>query len=259
MKSPLPPVLFEDATLLALDKPAGLLVSRDHWDAERANLMDLVRARLSPDWFNTHRLDREASGVLLCAKGKPVVRELCRLIESGGAGKEYVAIVQGSPADDQGVIQLRMEPDPAWPGRMRVARGAGAGKPAETRYEAMERWRGYTLLRLRPLTNRTHQIRVHLSASGWPIVADRFYGGKPLYLSWLKPKYKFKENKPERPLMGRLALHAQRLSFPHPLTAAPVAIEAPLPKDFRVAIRYLQQWAGYGPAPVRAATPAQPD
>lgn len=257
MKSPLPPILFEDATLLAFDKPAGLLVSPDRRDAERANLMDLVRARLSPDWSNTHRLDREASGVLLCARGKPALREVCRLLESGGASKEYMALVQGSPADEQGVIRLRLEPDPAWPGRTRVAHGR-SGKPAETRYSVMERWRGYALLRLEPLTNRTHQMRIHLSASGWPIVADRFYGGKPLYLSWLKPKYKFKKNKPERPLMGRLALHAQRLSFTHPLAAAPVAIEAPLPKDFRVAIRYLQQWASSSrPARIRATASAQ--
>ena len=242
MKTILPPVLFEDDTLIAFDKPSGLLVAPDRWDKERENLMTVVHQRLNPEWFNVHRLDHDASGVLLCAKGKDAVRYMCRVFNAGSITKDYIAIVQGGPIEASGSIQLRLEPDFVLPGRMRVARDGG-GKAAETRYEVAERWSGHSLLRLRLLTSRTHQIRVHLAASGWPVVADPFYGGSPLRLSRLKPGYKFKEGKPEKPLMGRLALHAQRLRLAHPKTGELLTIESPEPKDFRISIRYLRQWA----------------
>lgn len=242
MKTILPPVLFEDDTLIAFDKPSGLLVAPDRWDKDRENLMTTVHQQLNREWFNVHRLDRETSGVLLCAKGKEAVRHMCRVFNAGAISKEYIAIVQGGPSEASGSIQLRLEPDHFLPGRMRVAK-EGAGKAAETRFEVVERWRGYSLLSLKLLTGRTHQIRVHLSASGWPVVADTFYGGSPLRLSRLKPGYKFKVGQAERPIMGRLALHARLLSLAHPVTGQSLSIEAPEPKDFRVSIRYLRQWA----------------
>jgi len=118
-----------------------------------------------------------------------------------------------------------------------------AGKKASTRFEVAERYAAYTLLRCQPRTGRTHQIRAHLRHRGLPIVGDALYGGKPLLLSSLKPGYRFKRDEPERPLMGRVALHAESLTVRHPATQAPVTICAPWPRDLAVAVKYLRRYA----------------
>ncbi|HWI56534.1 MAG TPA: RNA pseudouridine synthase, partial [Bacillota bacterium] len=95
-----------------------------------------------------------------------------------------------------------------------------------------------------PLTNRPHQIRVHLRSVGLPIVADPLYGGRPLLLSQIKRAYQLKPNHTERPLIGHLALHAEAFTLAHPVTAAPLTITAPWPKDLTVAVKYLKRYAG---------------
>lgn len=244
----LPPILFEDDHFVAFDKPSGLLVSPDRWDEERENLMRWVHKRMSPDVFNAHRLDAGASGVLLCAKTRQALRAACAQFLSREVEKEYVALTLGAPPEDKGTIQLPLLPDRHRQGRMRVS--PESGKPSETLFEVVERWRGYALVRLNPLTGRQHQIRVHLAALKCPIIGDPFYGrGQPLLLSELKPDYKFKEDRPEKPLMGRLALHSSVLTFKHPVTGQPMTVKSPLPKDFQISIKYLRRWAGAGGSP----------
>jgi 23S rRNA pseudouridine1911/1915/1917 synthase len=149
--------------------------------------------------------------------------------------------VRGAPDEDQGIVNLSLAPDPAQPGRMVVNR---QGRSAETAFEVLRRWRGYTQLRLHPLTGRTHQLRVHMAAIRCPILADRLYAeGRSLYLSHIKPGYKFKRDRDERPLIRQLALHAERLRFRHPVSGMEVEILAPLPHDFLVGIKYLDRFA----------------
>jgi RluA family pseudouridine synthase len=232
----LPPVIYEDDNLIAFDKPSGLLTVPDRWDKERENLMDWVHRELAPNWFNVHRLDRETSGVLLCAKSKPVLDELARMFEKHEVEKDYLAIVCGGPRAETGEMNWALAPDESVPGKMRVCR---RGKPALSVFTVLKRWRAYALVRLTPRTGRTHQLRVHLAASGCPILADALYGdGRGLFLSKLKPGYKQKASA-ERPLMGRLALHAERLALRHPVTGMVFEICAPQPKEFRMAIKYL--------------------
>lgn len=243
----LPPILFEDDAIIAFDKPSGLLVAPDRWDKDRENLMKSVHEVLSPGIFNVHRLDADTSGVLLCAKTKAALDRLCGQFQSRDVAKQYLAITRGAPREDQGTVQKSIVPDLQRPGRMRVA---SHGKPAETQFEVVERWsrgaqgrRTYALLKCVPLTGRTHQIRVHLAYLGCPIVADTFYGdGGGLLLSELKKKYKQKKDEPERPLVGRLALHAERLTLRHPVSGDPLTIVAPLPKDFEIALKYLRKF-----------------
>ena len=239
---PLPPVVFEDEAVIAFDKPAGLLVAPDRWDKTLVSLMRLVHEHLSPEYFNAHRLDRDTSGVLVCAKTREALVALARLFVTREVEKRYLAITRGAPAEAQGVVSAAIEPDRRRLGWMRVS---SRGKPSETVYEVLERLGVYAFLRLRPRTGRTHQIRVHLAHLGCPIVADPLYGdGRGLFLSEIKARYKAHADRAERPLIGRLALHAEGIALNHPTTGQRLTIEAPLPKDFQVALKYLRRCAG---------------
>lgn len=232
--------LFEDDHLIAFDKPSGLLIAPDRFDKDAPNLMAWVHNTFGPGIFNVHRLDRDTSGVVLCAKTKPALDDLCLQFERGEVEKEYVALVRGSPLSAGGEINEPIAPDPNRPGRMKLLRG---GKPALTYYTVEQSFRTVSLLRLCPRTGRTHQLRVHLAHIGCPIVGDPWYGdGRPLLLSEIKRGYK-PPREGERPLLDRLALHAARLSFRHPGTGERKAIDAPLPLEMETALKQLRKWA----------------
>lgn len=246
------PVLYEDERLLAIDKPGGLPTSPDRCDPNQPNLMKLLHTGIEAGkpWARerglgylmiAHRLDFETSGVLLLAKSKPVLVELANLFGNEKPHKEYVALAQGTPEAQAFETQARLGPHPTQAGRFRV--DPKHGKRAQTRFKVLEQFAGWTLLQCEPLTGRTHQIRVHLQHLGLPIVADPLYGGKPLWLSRLKRQYRLKPNQTERPLMGRLALHAAMLAVPDSANGQTLTITAPWPKDLRVALKYLRQFA----------------
>lgn len=246
------PVVYEDADLLALDKPSGLLTSPDRYDPNRPNLMKLLHAGIaeSKPWArergltylsNAHRLDFETSGIILLAKNKPVLVQLADLFGAEKPVKKYVALVQGVPTEDVFEIDAKIAPHAVRVGFMRV--DPKNGKKSFTKFSVMEKFSRNTLIRCEPLTGRTHQIRIHLKHAGVPIVGDELYGGKPLWLSRLKPGYRLKPGKEERPLLARVALHAEQLELKHPVTGATVSITAPWPKDFTVAVKYLRQFA----------------
>ena len=253
------PVLWEDEHLLALDKPSHLLTSPDRYDPLRPNLMKLLHrdiARGAP-WAkqrgltylaNAHRLDLETSGVILLAKEKAALVALAGQFGANKPSKTYVALVHGAPAENSFNVAARLAPHPTRIGFMRV--DAKAGKQSKTLFEVAERFSKFTLMRCWPLTGRTHQIRAHLRHAGFPIVGDALYGGQPLLLSRLKPEYRLKPGAAERPLMSRVALHAERLSVDHPVTGARVTITASWPKDLMVAVKYLRRYAAgtQGPA-----------
>jgi len=249
------PVLYEDEDLLALNKPSGLLTSPDRYDPNRPNLMKLLHGGIADAkpwakerglWYlmNAHRPDFETSGVILLAKSKPVLVQLANLFGSEKPIKSYVALVQGCPGTDPFQIDAKLAPHPVKPGLIRV--DPKRGKRARTTFEVRERFDGWTLLACRPLTERTHQIRVHLRHVGLPIVGDSLYGGKPLWLSRLKQDYHLKRDKEERPLIGRVALHAEELTLAHPVTGQSLTIEAQWPKDLTVALKYLRRFASLG-------------
>lgn len=246
------PVLWEDEHLLALAKPPGLLTSPDRTDPQRPSLMQLLHAGIKQGkpWAqarglnylaNSHRLDFEASGVLLLAKSKPVLVALANLFGADKPLRIHVALAQGSPTSDQFEIDARLAPHPVIPGLVRV--DSRHGKRSRTQFEVVERFRDCTLLRCRPITGRTHQVRVHLRHAGHPVVGDGLYGGHPLLLSRLKPGYRLKPRRTERPLIAQAALHAERLELVHPVTGAPLAVTAPWPKDLSVAVKYLRHYA----------------
>jgi RluA family pseudouridine synthase len=247
------PVLFEDDHLLALDKPGGLPTSPDRCDPQQPNLMKLLHSGITEraSWaqqrrleylMNGHRLDAETSGVLLLVKTKPALVALANLFGSEKPIHHYVALARGSPREERIEINVGIGPDPVRMGLMRV--DSRLGKRSRTSVRVAERFPGYALLHCEPQPCRTHQIRVHLRHAGLPLVGDPLYGGPPLFLSQLKRDYHAKKNRPERPLMGRVALHAEELRLPHPVTGETLVVTAPWPKDLTVAVKYLRRFGG---------------
>jgi 23S rRNA pseudouridine1911/1915/1917 synthase len=239
-----------------VDKPGGLLTSPYRYDPNRPNLMKLLHAGIAAGkpWaaergltylMNAHRLDFETSGVILLAKNKPALVELANLFGSEKPLKTYVALARGNPPEDEFEIDEKLAPHPTRLGQMRV--DPKNGKRSMTRVRVLERFARYALLECQPLTGRTHQIRVHLRHVEMPLVADALYGGRPLFLSSLKKGYVLKPGREERPLIGRVALHAAQLQLPHPISHELVSINAPWPKDLTVAVKYLRQY-GNSPA-----------
>jgi len=239
--------------LLAVNKPSGLLSSPDRYDPDRPNLMKLLHAGIAEGkpWarqrnldylMNAHRLDFETSGVMLLAKSKPVLVNLANLFGSEKPLKQYVALVQGAAKEERFEVNAALAPHPVRIGEFRV--DTKRGKRARTRFEVLERFAGWTLMRCEPLTGRTHQIRVHLRHAGLPIIGDELYGGKPLLLSRLKSGYRLKPGQAERPLLNRVALHAEELTLQHPVGDETVKIVAPWPKDLTVAVKYLRRFVG---------------
>jgi 23S rRNA pseudouridine1911/1915/1917 synthase len=247
-------ILHEDSDLLVIDKPAGLLVIPDRWDTSKPTVVQLARTYLQTRadaaesraaapvrvWV-VHRLDRDTSGVLILAKSDRAHTALSRQFEHGQVRKAYLALISGQGIRAEGSIRLPIGPHPQRPGMMAIQRRDG--KSALTRYAVLERFRGYTLLDVRPQTGRSHQIRIHLQAIGHPLAIDPLYGfDAPLLLSALKPSYRTKVGAAERPLMARLTLHAHVLELTHPTHGGTCEWVAPLPKDFAAVLRNLRRY-----------------
>jgi RluA family pseudouridine synthase len=246
------PALFEDEHLLALDKPSGLLTAPDPDNAEQPSLMKLLHdgiaagkpwaASRNLTYLNQpHRLDFETTGVLLLAKTKPAFMALADLFSAEKPVRNHVALVWGNPPDKNFAVDSRIAPHPLKAGQMCV--NPDDGKKAHTDFEVLEQFSDWCLLRCQPLTERPHQIRIHLKHVGFPIVGDELYLGKKLWLSRLKKNFRLKEGREERPLITRSALHLEELELPHPVTNEMLKITAPWPKDLKVALKYLRQFS----------------
>ena len=229
-------VLFEDDHLLAVNKPPGLIVhpSFGHASGTLVNAL-LWHARSWPGGRPglVHRLDKFTSGVLLVAKSQAVHAALSRASAARRIEKQYLAVVLGRVPRSRGEIALALARDPR--DRRRVIASAHAGRPSVTRFERLARSTGaragLTLLRCTLLTGRMHQIRVHLAASGWPIVGDPVYGPARV------PTFQDAHLGTVVRTFGRQALHAARLVFVHPVTGATLDISAPPPPDLARLIR----------------------
>lgn len=246
------PVLYEDDDLLALNKPAGLPGSPDAEAPTQANLIQLLHSGIAEGkpWakqrglsylLHAHRLDAEASGVLLLAKNKAVLTKLTDLFGSEKPLRRYVALVQGQPVEYKFTTGAKLGLHPARANLLRV--DPRHGKRSQTAFAVREKFRGWTLLDCEPLTDRPHQVRAHLKALGLPVVGDSLYGGRPLLLSRLKPEYRLKPGQTECPLIDHPALHAEELAFTHPVTGASLKIAAPWRKELEVGVKYLRRYA----------------
>jgi RluA family pseudouridine synthase len=202
-------ILHQDAELLVINKPPGIAAVPGGWEENEPSLIEILELEFGKLWI-VHRLDKVTSGVILFARTAAAHRTLSLLFESGAVHKIYHAIVCGVPPWNE---QTASHPLRVNVGHShRTAVDPSRGKPSETRFRIRERFAGYSLLEARPLTGRTHQVRAHALALGFPLAADRLYGA------------------PATDLITRPALHAFSLELK--FDGKPFSFTAPYPQDF---------------------------
>jgi 23S rRNA pseudouridine1911/1915/1917 synthase len=229
---PLPlSILFEDPSILVVDKPAGMVVhpaagnpSGTLVNALLHHCRDLtgINGVLRPGIV--HRLDKDTSGVMVVAKGDIAYHHLSRQFKNRVIEKVYLAISHGNFERDHGTIDAAIGRHPGE--RKRMSTYTRKGRDAATEWKVIERFKTVSLLEIHPRTGRTHQIRVHLSSIGHPILGDPLYGRKNKPGSIRDPLVRECTKR-----IGRQALHARRLAFLHPVTGQRVEFVAPLPED----------------------------
>jgi 23S rRNA pseudouridine1911/1915/1917 synthase len=231
-------VLYQDRQILIVDKPAGLLTQPTQ-EREPDTLLEragryLARTRggSRPYVGIVHRLDRDTSGVILLICSRQALRPFQALFRAHTIERRYLTVVEGALTPDRGTIDLPLVADRG-DGRRGVARVPGPGVPATTHYEVIERFgAAATLVACRLETGRTHQIRIHLAESGYPVVSD--------------PVYRPSDLRPFPLPFSRQALHAQALGFIHPFSGVGLRIEAPLPPELADWIAALRHRFGGG-------------
>ncbi len=212
------PILFENADVLAVDKPEGL-TSIPGSEKGKETLLELLSQQCGQKLFVVHRLDKDVSGVMLFAKNAAAHKCLNDQFSSHVVGKTYIALVHGSPTPAKAVISKPIRKFGS--GRMGVDQLRG--KPSATSYETLESINRFSLVKAQPLTGRTHQIRVHFYSIGNPIAGDRLYGDKAIQSSF-----------------ARLMLHAREISFLLP-SGEQKTIEALVPESFSLIVASLKQ------------------
>lgn len=245
-------VIFEDEHLIAINKPAGMVVhpAKGHWSGTLTSALAYRFKELSDVGGVTrpgivHRLDRDTSGVIVIAKSNALHLKLAALFESREIQKEYTAICVGSINMDRDRICAPIGQHPYQRDKMAIRVDHETSKEAETLFEVQERFTGYTLLRVMPKTGRTHQIRVHLSHTGHPVLCDRLYGGHArvtrgqLLRKQARGLPLLEED--ATIVLERQALHASRISFVHPLTGEKLELSAPLANDIAAALAVLRE------------------
>jgi 23S rRNA pseudouridine1911/1915/1917 synthase len=241
-------LLYEDESVALVNKPADMVVhpARGNWTGTLANAL-AFRFKDQLSRINggfrpgiVHRLDRDTSGVILVAKDEVTHRELALQFETRKVHKEYVALTAGALERDSDYVEARLKHHPHEREKMAATTDAADpdAKDACSYYEVLERFRGYTLVKVQPRTGRTHQIRVHLQYVGCPVLADKLYSGRDRFLlSDLVPGL---PRESDEVLLRRQALHAYRLRFKHPRKGSWIEVEAPLPGDIRKALETLR-------------------
>ena len=233
-------ILYEDPSFIVVDKPAGMVVhpaagnpSGTLVNALLYHCQDLsgINGVLRPGIV--HRLDKDTSGVMVVAKNDEAYHHLIKQFKNRTVEKVYVAIAHGNFNQPEGLIDLAIGRHPKE--RKRMSTRTKKGRIAITRWKRVENLDGFSLLEIYPQTGRTHQIRVHLSSMGHPLLGDPLYGRKGRPGSIQDPLLRECVRR-----MSRQALHAHRLAFDHPRTGERVQFEAPLPQDMQEALDWLR-------------------
>jgi 23S rRNA pseudouridine1911/1915/1917 synthase len=235
------PILYEDRAVMAIDKPRGWMLVPFSWQTTNRNLQAALTSSIAAKdfWAKSrnlkfirfvHRLDADTTGILLLAKSLGAVDTYGNLFESRRMEKVYLAVVHGVPTKSEWICRHKLAPDELQRGRMKV--DAQQGKESETAFRVLQAGAKTSLVEAHPYTGRTHQIRVHLRESGFPIVGDELYGPEP---------------KPRKPL----GLRAVRLAFNDPFNRRPIQIRADVDA-------FLREYGFYVPDYWKATAPSDP-
>lgn len=211
-------IIYEDANLIVVDKPAGLSVLPDGWEKDSEYLVKMLEGMYETVYI-VHRLDKITSGVMVFARNAETHRALNIQFENHDAQKTYHTIVEGNPKWEEKIAKHPLRANVGHKHRTMV--DDKNGKPSETRFRVIKRYPESALVEAKPMTGRTHQIRVHAYALGHPLVEDILYGAR------------------DRHGLPRPMLHAQSLSFTQPVTNERVKFSAPHPADFEEALKIL--------------------
>jgi len=211
-------ILFEDGHLIVIDKPAGLSVLPDGWEQNAPYLVKMLEEKFGKI-FIVHRIDKITSGVMVFARDAETHRSLSMQFEGHEAEKKYHAIIEGNPKWEEKIARFPLRVNVGHRHRTVVASRDRNGKPSETRFRILKRYRAAAWIEASPMTGRTHQIRVHAAAFGHPLLGDILYGAA------------------ETNLIARPALHAYSLTFTHPDINKRVMFKAEYPKDFATALK----------------------
>jgi 23S rRNA pseudouridine1911/1915/1917 synthase len=240
-------VLYEDDQIAAINKPPGMVVhpSRGHWSGTLTSALAFHFDTLSSAGGANrpgivHRLDRDTSGVIVVAKNDRAHAGLTAQFESRTTEKEYFAICAGEIDRDRDYIDLAIGFHPHHREKMAAGRIDPDAKEAQTFYEVLERFDGFTSVRVLPKTGRTHQIRVHLAHVGAPVLCDKLYGSRA-QITQGEIRHRREDN---HVLLARQALHARRLKIAHPTTGELLEFTAPLPEDLEGVLEELRRYRG---------------
>lgn len=242
-------VVYEDAAFTVVNKPPGMVThpAKGHWTGTLVNALQFHFDSLSTLAGEhrpgiVHRLDRDTSGLLIVAKDDQAHRHLAAQFEERTIHKDYLALVSGVPQRDSDYIERMIGPHPTNREKMAIRLPEDGGKPALTFYEVLERFRGFAFVRCKPLTGRTHQIRVHLAHIGHPILADKLYSGRDR----ITVGDLLGAEAPEagKVILDRQALHAHSLRLTHPLTGKELQLTVPLPADITGLLNALRELRG---------------
>ncbi|MEM7039213.1 MAG: RluA family pseudouridine synthase [Bacteroidota bacterium] len=228
-------ILHEDERVVVVNKPAGIASLSDREDD--LHMLQLAR-KYNADLKLCHRLDKHTTGVLLFAKGAENYSFIAQRFEQREVIKHYLALVHGAHDFEEDIIDLPIEMS----GKGRARINMEEGKDSATVVSTAEKFLDFTLLDCHPLTGRTHQIRIHLSSMGFPLVGDSLYGGKDIFLSEIKRNYKPNRKMEESPINEEFLLHARGLRLQLPGDDEETTFIAPLPKKFEVALKILRRY-----------------
>ena len=238
-------IVYEDDAFVVVNKPPGLVThpAKGHWSGTLVNALQFHFDKLSTVGGENrpgivHRLDRDTSGLLIVAKDDRAHAALAKQFEERTIRKDYLAIVSGVPSRDADFIERMIGPHPTHRERMAIRLPEDGGKEARTFYEVIERFNGYAFVRCKPQTGRTHQIRVHLTHIGHPILADKLYTNRSSFS--LADLAGPQTPDADRILLDRQALHAHALHLTHPLSGEELHFSAPLPDDMAGTLEMLK-------------------
>lgn len=237
-------VLFEDEHVIVINKPSGMVVhpSKGHWSGTLTSALMYHFEHLSSVGGShrpgiVHRLDRDTSGVILIAKNDEAHLKLAKQFEMRTVEKEYLAICRGVVDRDRDIIDAPIGIHPYQREKMSIRAGHSTSREATTFFEVQERLGRFAVIRVMPKTGRTHQIRVHLSHIGCPILCDPLYVGRSQFTRGEVTG----DHSDNSVILERLALHARRIRISHPISSQPMEFESEVPAELTSAIEEIRK------------------